>query len=198
MAGGLAEEPGAKERQWEKQTYHRRQRRIQGPQVDEDADGRQHCDEELRQVLAVIRFQLFHAVDGASYQLSGSPPFQVPWAQNQELAIEARAQRLLDGCGRMLSGGLAQVQEHAAHHRGSGCSNDEEPEVDQRLSYKHGGDGAPGAHQGRQTGRDDQETDGDEASDVPPHAGGERQQLTAPMHNHLLQRVARLTATPER
>jgi hypothetical protein len=115
-----------------------------------------------------------------------------------ELAIEACAQRLLDRRGRALPGGLAQVQEYGAHHRGSGRSGDEEPEINRRLSCKHGGDGAPGAHQGRQTGRDDQETDGDKASDAPPHARGERQQLTAPMHNHLVQRVARLTATPER
>jgi hypothetical protein len=62
------------------------QRRIQRPQIDEDANRRQHRDQGLRQLLAIVRFQLFHAVDGAGHQLSRS------------------------------AAGLAQLQEHTARH----------------------------------------------------------------------------------
>ena len=76
-------------------------------------------------------------------------------------------------------------------------SGDEEPEVAPRVPGEHRGDGASGTHKGRQTGSDDEETDDDETSDAPPHTCGERQQLTAPMHNHLLQHAVRLRETPE-
>ena len=135
-AGGLAEEPGSQERQRQKHAHHHRQRRIQRPQVDENADGRQHRDQELRQVLAIVRFQLLNTVDSAGHQLAGSAPFQVPRPQHQEVAIEARAQGLLDGSGRALSSGLPQVQEHAAHHRGHGRCGDEEPEVAPRVARR--------------------------------------------------------------
>jgi hypothetical protein len=44
--------------------------------------------------------------------------------------MDARAQRLPDECGRAFFGGFLQVEEDAAHYRGSGRSDDEEPEVD--------------------------------------------------------------------
>src|SRR5439155_14961353 len=88
----------------------------------------------------------------------------------------------------------AQVQEHTAHHCGCGCASDEEPEVLQGSPGEHGGDGAPSTHKGRETGSNDQDADDDEASDAPPHTSGERQQLTAPMHKHLLRLMGRLRA----
>src|SRR6516162_4888186 len=109
------------------------------------------------------------------------------------MAIEACAQGLLDGCGCALSGSLPQVQEDATHHRGYGRGGDEEPEVAPCSPGEHRSNGASSAHKGRQTGRDDQETDSDESSDAPPHAHGERQQLTAPVHKYLLESSARLT-----
>ena len=84
------------------------------------------------------------------------------------------------------------MQEHATHRRSHARSGDEEPEVAPRVSGEHGGDGASGTHKGRQTGSDDQETDDDETRNAPAHAGSERQQLTAPMHKHLLQHAVRL------
>ena len=41
---------------------------IRFRQIDEYANGCQHGNQELRQVLAIICLQLLHAVDGAKYK----------------------------------------------------------------------------------------------------------------------------------
>ena len=99
---------------------HRGDREVEKGDKDEDAERRQHADEDMGQVLAEIGLQLLDPVDHGEDDAAGALEGEVGGSQLDHLVIEALAEVELHQGGGAMGDHVAPIVENAAQKHDPG------------------------------------------------------------------------------
>ena len=170
------------EREQGKAEQHPGERQVEKGGEGEDAEGRDRGDEELRQVLAEVGLQLFHAVDHAEQHFARALPPELAWAECGDLIEEARTDLELHRGGGAVRLHGAPVFEPAARQHRRRHGDDGEDQVVETLALED--PPQQPAEQGEPCDPDGgrQQADQDRACDAQPQALGELPQPAVEIH----------------
>ena len=162
--------------------HHCGHRQVDERDHGEDQQRRQHRDQELRQELAEIGFELFDAVDHGKRERARALAADRARSQGGDAVVERAAQDLLDAGGGFVRHHGAPVLGPAAQHHDAGDRQDRpvqarhvaagEHEADQPAQQTEAGNAEAGC----------QQADGDGAGDAPAHALRKHQETRFDMH----------------
>ena len=155
----------------------------------EDQKRRQQRDQELRQELPEIGFELLDAVDHGEGEAAGALPADRCRAERGDLVVERAAQHLLDPRGRLVRQHGAPVFGHAAQHHHPGDQQDRQHEVLQRPFDENLADQPAEKAEPGDAAAHAQKADGDGGGDAGTHALGEDEEAGFDVHDAMLGRT---------
>ena len=186
----LVPERGGEQRHQREAQHDQRHRQVDEGDHGEDQDRRQQRDQELRQELAEIGFELLDAVDHRQRQAAGALAADRRRSQRRHLVVERAAQHLLHARRRLVRHYRAPVLGNAAQHHDPRDQQDRPHQLLQRAPDEDLADQPSQQAEPRDATGDAQQADGDGGGDAGAHALGEDEQAGFDVHEAMLGRTS--------